>query len=375
MFVAYDNHIDLSGSSAQSCWQNVEYRLKQLSDNVDVWKSNFVDAFLSHGLLTVGKHKKLVSETLERLANAEGEQKYEILNSIDFRLLTEVLPTTADEGYVCFCDILRTKSNLSDLGIDLCKKCSLCCSRLLNGQFENNVCVLPQVPVKSTSGSLLPNRLSEIRVAQFIMDASCKVVFDKKATGIRSFLKNWNTNVTVLDNKLGVAELESSVVAVAPHNFSLICFDSRISVEMTVPLITLAEIDRQGLKWIFAKATSVPVTSSQLELHFISLPQGSLILLNLSPKSGFELLAIFGSSRRQKRFTESLGTTFHTHLKRIHVQLQVSALPQVEILVEPSGGFRFKERATLDVTFKQAVICITLSANAFVRICRWVDVS
>lgn len=330
-----------------------------------------LDAFASNGLLSIVRRNDLFLDVNERLEN-DGDRNMAILRKFHFQLLTEELPTSGDEGYVSFCRILRSKSNFSAIGTELCQLCSLCRSELLNETTYNEVSVsMPSVlesalsPVDHQAGRL---------VAKFVIDSSCKTHFKRREKTIRSSLINLGVDVVIHNGSDGSAMAESQAVAI--DNASFVCSHSSISATLSLQGIDLTEIDQSGLKRSIARATGVQGDLRQVQLHSVSIPGSSLILLRLSPNSGFELLSLFSNSKRLKQFAQSLGATLHSALKRTTVQVQVSALPPFEVVVEPSGGFRCPRRRSFEITIPEflfyvmsCVLCCVLAfcAGCFVQ--------
>lgn len=313
-----------------NCWKHAYEHKSELSE-VDIFSTNLIDSFASHGLIG----HKLRDEIILEIENFNSEDILENVTppSVHLHLLTDEFPRTGNKGYKIYCELLRLKPNYEKFGLQLCQLCEPCCVDILKGNtLDNGSCSYSQLtPAKKNRG---------VRIS---IDSTCKEVFDEWKSTIEATLYPLPVQVSYVDDR-GYDERHPIMPVL---NESLVC--TRKSILMALILgVNPDGVDREELRTAIAVEADIDP-----KLVNISIKR-EWVWVRVPARAGFQLLSVSGDAKRWKKFNRIISLSLQsTSEDYISIQIQLSALqPHLGKFMPPTNA---RDRSRQITEFKENV--------------------
>ena len=272
------SHINCLG---KTCWKSVQEA--QLSKNIHFSVDNaMLDAIVANDLIVDIQHLKIIGDIKQHSTD---------LSTVTHWLLTEALPLSGYLGFTKFCCLLRAKSSLSDIQINLCNECKVSLSKC------------------QTSDSVI-----------FKVDSSCKAFLETLQSSIHTdHVKVAGMPVILKD--INKKTKWDPVVSTK----SIVCINNEITATLTI------STTESHFYWqIFMQNIIAHLNVEASEVHMpLSAKTDTWMILRLSTRAGLNLLSILRSTDLKQRFNRAITKAWSSKSEsatRVFIETRISDL-------------------------------------------------
>ena len=324
---------DTQNPLPSNCWRHVikSWSLK-LSASVGI--SDFIsmlDAFTSVNLLSSAVKHELYKEILRELTSVVPEYlRSYIIQRHFLQILNDHLAWTGEQGFVTVCKVLLQRPKYSNMGLEICKSCEVCCVNVLKGNWnhKSNFCAVSTefgFPVDGYSYG------KKDKVMFDIHGGECITWYNIKKVEYQNYFDIIAVRTTTDANVDGISKDSTSFDA---YNNSLVCNEQGMVVGMEINAQPEG-VDHVKLKESLANVTGV--NSSEIRLA-IGTKESTAVVLLLPPKAGMEILSIVKNSERQRLLLNVLSSSVCSLSDYVTVLVQISSLPPIKMFFVPKGA-------------------------------------
>ena len=272
------SHINCLG---KTCWKAVQEA--QLSKNIHFSVDNMMlDAIVANDLIVDIQHLKIIGDIKQHSTD---------LSTVTHWLLTEALPLSGYLGFTKFCCLLRAKSSLSDIQINLCNECKVSLSKC------------------QTSDSVI-----------FKVDSSCKAFLETLQSSIHTDRVEV-AGMPVILKDINKKNKWDPVVSTK----SIVCINNGITATLTI------STTESHFYWqIFMQNIIAHLNVEASEVNMpLSAKTDTWMILQLSTRAGLNLLSTLRSATLKQKFNQAITKAWSSKsesARKVFIETRISDL-------------------------------------------------